>query len=169
MISITLISFQVVLGLIAIGTGATVLFGLLTGELLDRWTVNFLRCSLAASVIGLFFPFHPFEHLTPTQEIFMLSVYVAGAEILAWRKYRLAGVWRSIFALTTTVVLYLNVAVAITQVFKHISQIMAWAPAQSQSTFLVTQLLVTAVFVVLGILAVKRFQVKPIHKAIHSF
>jgi hypothetical protein len=119
--------------------------------------------------MGLFFPFHPLPNLTLTQVAFMLSVYVAGAVILAWRKYRLAGAWRAIFALSTTAVLYLNVAAAITQVFKPISPFMALEPTQSQSTLIFTLLLVTAVFLALGLRAANRFHIKPAQKPIHSF
>jgi hypothetical protein len=93
----------------------------------------------------------------------MLSVYMAGAVILAWRRYRLAGVWRSIFAVTTTLVLYLNVAVAVSQVFRYVAVLMSIARVQSEQTLLVTQSLVMAVFVGLSILAVTKFHTKPIH------
>ena len=151
---------HVALVLIAIGSGAIVLFGLLIGYLLDKWAVLILRCSLAASVTGLVFPFH---HLLPTHGVSMLSVYVSGAVILAWRKHHLSGIWRSIFAMTTTVVLYLNVVVAVTLIFKHMSSFRALAPPQSEPTFLVTQFLVMVVFVVLGIRAVKGFHDKQTH------
>jgi len=83
--------------LLAIGAGTIVLFGLLTGELIDKWAALFLKCTLAASVTGLLFPLHDF---TLVQRCSMLSVYVTGMSVLAWRKFHLSGVWRSIFALT---------------------------------------------------------------------
>src|ERR1700674_1090478 len=107
-----------VLGLIAIGTGTMVLFGLLTGILLNKWAVLFLKCSLAASLTGLLISF---KHFTLTQGISMLSVYLAGVAVWAWHKFHLTGVWRSVFASSTTLVLYLNIVVAITQVFERIS------------------------------------------------
>jgi hypothetical protein len=42
--------------MIAIGTGAAVLFGLIAGKLLGDCTVFFLRFALATSVAGLLFP-----------------------------------------------------------------------------------------------------------------
>src|SRR5260370_14854084 len=101
---------NLVFDLVAIAFGVKGLFGLICGELLDKCAVRFLRCSLAASLIGLLVPLHPF---LPIQAISMLSVYVAGAGILAWRRYHLAGAWRSIFALTATIVLYLDAAVVV--------------------------------------------------------
>jgi hypothetical protein len=157
---------HVVSAQVAIASGAKVWRGLISGELLAKWAVRFLRCSLVASLIGLLIPLHPF---LPIQAISMLSVYVSGTAILAWRRYHLAGAWRSIFALTATIVLYLNVAVVVAQGFKLVIPIMALTPASAQPAFLVTQFLVMAVLVVLGILAVKGFQNRPVHWPTHSF
>jgi hypothetical protein len=87
----------------------------------------------------------------------MLSVYVTGMSVLAWRKFHLSGVWRSIFALTITIVLYLNVVVAIDQAFEQMSLFTGLAPAQSEQTFRATQFIVMLLFAVIGIVAVKRF------------
>jgi hypothetical protein len=143
--------------LISIGAGTIVLFGLLTGELLDKWTVLFLRCTLATSVTGLLFPLHGF---TFVQRCSMLTVYVSGIAILAWRKFHLSGVWCSMFALTITVVLYLNVAVAIHQAFAQISRFTEFTPVQPELISQPLQLLVIFVFAVIGIVAVKRFKDK---------
>ena len=146
--------------LLAIGAGTIVLFGLLTGELIDKWAALFLKCALAASVTGLFFPLHDF---TLVEICSMLSVYVSGMAILAWRRFHLSGVWRSIFALTITIVLYLNVVVAIDQVFEQMSLLMGLAPAQSELTFRATQFLVMLLFAVIGMVAVKRFHNRGAH------
>jgi hypothetical protein len=160
MIVSILISIYIVLGLIAIGAGTMVLFSLLTGLLLNKWAVLFLKCSLAASVTGLLIPF---KHFTLTQEVSMLCVYGAGVAVLAWRKFRLIGVWQSIFAWSITLVLYLDIVVAITQAFERISLFKPPIPTQFDLPFLVTQSVVLAIFVVLGIAAAKRFRHKPIH------
>lgn len=144
--------------LIAIGTGTIVLFGLLTGELLDKRATLFLRYTLATSIIGLLFPLHA---LTFVQRCSMLTVYVSGMAILAWRKFHLSGLWRSIFALTITGVLYLNVAVAIDQAFDRIFRFTEMTPPQSELTSRATQFLVMLLFGVIGIVAVKRFHGRP--------
>jgi hypothetical protein len=148
------------LELIAIGAGAMALFGLLTGLLPNKWAVLFLKCSLVASVTVLLIPF---KHFTLTQEASMLSVYGTGVAVLAWRKFHFMGVWQSIFAWSITLVLYLNIVVAITQVFKRISLFNPPIPAQFDLPFLATQSVVLTIFVVLGIIAVKRFRHKPTH------
>jgi hypothetical protein len=146
------------LNLMAIGAGATVLFGLLTGKLFREWSICFLETSLLASITSFNFSAH---HLRPAEEASMLAVYVAGAAILAWRKYHLAGVWSSVFAATATMILYLNVLVAIAEAFVHLGVLPALAPAHLMISFLVMQILVAVPFAVLGTIAIKRFHTKP--------
>jgi hypothetical protein len=141
--------------LIAIGAGARVLFGLLAGELVEKWTVIFFRWSLAASVAGLLFSFH---RLSLTQWLAMVSVYVSGAAILGWRKFHLVGVWRAICAFSTTIALSLNILLLTTQAFEHIPALKALAPTLSEPVFLASQLIEMAFFVALGMVAVRRFR-----------
>jgi hypothetical protein len=146
--------------LIAIGTGTVVLFGMLSGFLLNKWAVLFLKWSLAACVTGLLIPLKPF---TLTQEASMLSVYGSGVAVLAWRKFHLIGVWQSIFVWSITLVLYLNIVVAVTQIFRRISLFESQNATQINLQFLATQSAVFVIFVVLGIGAVKRFRRRPTH------
>lgn len=141
--------------LVAIGTGAAVVFGLLRGKLPGKVTVLFLRYALITSVIGLLFPFPHFA-LTQKEQISMVSVYVSGVAILAWRKYNLAGIWRSIFALATTIVLYLSVLAAIGQVFKHVTLFNSLVLEQFKSPIFVIHVVITLFFVVLGVAASSR-------------
>lgn len=143
--------------LISIGFGAMVLFGLLSGKLLDKWATLFLRYTLVMSIAGLLFSLHD---STFVQRYSMLTVYVSGTAILAWRKFHLSGIWRSIFALTITIVLYLNVVVAIDQAFDQILRFAGLTPPQSELTTRATQFIVMLLFAMIGIFAVQRFQDK---------
>ena len=53
--------------------------------------------------------------------------------------------------------LYLNAFVGVVQAFQKVPSLQQLAPTQSEPPFLVAQILVLAIFVVLGFLAVKRF------------
>jgi hypothetical protein len=55
--------------------------------------------------------------------------------------------------------LYLNCFVAVVQSFLKEPALKALAPTQKEPPFLVAQLVVIAIFIVLGVLAVKKFQV----------
>lgn len=133
---------------VAIGAGIVVLFGMVTGELLDKVTVLFLRSAIATSVTWLILPF---DHFVLTQRVSMLSIYASSVAILAWRKFDLVDVWPSIFALNITVVLYLSILIALTQIFNQISVLKELNPTHFEPAFLAKHLLVIVLFVVLGV------------------
>ena len=142
---------QVVLGLLAIGSGAIVLRGVLRVALSGNRVVWFLRYSLIAAFSGLL-PLT--RHLSPVQGICMLSVYCTGAVVLAWRKFCLAGLWRSVFAFFIVAVLYLNVVSLSIRLFRYSAQF-AMASTESGSRFEITQFFIASIFAVLGVLAVR--------------
>ena len=69
----------------------------------------------------------------------------------------MAGAWRPIYVACAVLALYLNVFVLVVQVFLKVPAVHALAPTQKEPPFLVVQLIVMALFVVLGIFAVKKF------------
>jgi len=142
---------QVVLGLLAIGSGAMVLRGVLLVKLSGSRVVTFLRYSLIASLAGLL-PLT--SHLSPIQRICMLSVYCSGTIILAWRKFHLAGLWRPVFAFLIVAVLYLNVASMSIQLFNH-SPLFAIEVTDPGSLFKIVQCFLASAFAMLGVLAVR--------------
>ena len=54
--------------------------------------------------------------------------------------------------------LYLNVFVLVAQLFQKVTALKALAPTQSEPPFAITQLVVLGIFVLLTILAAKRFR-----------
>lgn len=144
---------------IAMWAGIKVLFGLLAGKLVEKWAVIFFRCSLAASVAALLFSVH---RPSLAQWLAMASVYVSGAAILGWRNFHLVGIWRSICAFSTTIVLSLNLLLLTTQAFKHIPALKVLAPTLSEPAFLASQSLEMAFFIALGMVSVWRFRDKQI-------
>lgn len=69
---------------------------------------------------------------------------------------QLSGSWRWIYALTAMIALYLNFFVLIVQLFQKVPALKALAPTQTETPFLVAQLVAFALFVVLTILVVKK-------------
>ena len=78
--------------------------------------------------------------------------------ILARYSRHLAGGWRRTYVISAVIALYLNVFVLIVQLFEKVPALNALAPTQSEPPFKITQVVVMAVFVVLGILAVRGFR-----------
>jgi hypothetical protein len=73
----------------------------------------------------------------------------------------MAGAWRSIYVISAVLALYLNVFVLVAQIFMKVPAANALAPTQKEPPFLIAQLVVMAIFVVLGIFVVKKFRFEP--------
>src|SRR5213083_988533 len=150
---------HVMVSLVGIVSGFVVVFGLLAGKRLDRWTALFLTSTVVTSVTGFGFPF---DHLLPSHKVGIISLVVLTVAILARHAFHLAGAWRWIYVVSAAVALYLNVFVLVVQAFEKVPALKAMAPTQSEPPFLVAQLVVLAVFIALSVLAVKRFRDKPV-------
>ena len=150
---------HVLISLAGIGSGLIVLFGLLTGKRLDGWTALFLATTVLTSVTGFGFPT---DHLLPSQIIGTISLVVLAIAILARYSFHLTGAWRGTYVITAAIALYFNVFVAVVQSFLKFPSLNALAPTQKEPPFLVTQLIVMAIFIVLTIFAVKRFREEPV-------
>jgi hypothetical protein len=158
----TFTAVHVVLSLVGIASGLVVLFGLLAGKRLDRWTALFLATTVATSVTGFGFPF---DHLLPSHKVGILSLLVLAVAIVALYVLWLAGVWRRVYVICATVALYLNVFVLVVQLFEKVPALKAAAPTQKEPPFLITQLVVLALFAVLTVLVAIRFRAQSIRTA----
>ena len=146
---------HVVLSVVAICAGLVVVGGLMSGQRLDGWTGLFLATTVLTNVTGFMFPFTTFiaSHGVGIVSLVVLPVVIAARY---WKQ--LAGVWRSIYVVGAVLVLYLNVFVLMVQLFRRVPALLVSAPTQSEPSFLVTQVLVLALFVALGIAANRSFQ-----------
>jgi hypothetical protein len=150
---------HVLLSLVGIASGLVVVFGLLTGKRLDGWTALFLATTVATSLTGFGFPF---DQLLPSHKVGIISLAVLAVAILARYAFHLRGVWRRIYVTTAVAALYLNVFVGVVQAFLKVPALHALAPKQTEPPFLVTQLVVLVLFIVIGIMAAKRFHGEPL-------
>jgi hypothetical protein len=153
MTSSTFTLVHVLLSLIGIGAGLIVMVGLLTGKLLGRWNTLFLVTTVATSVTGFGFPF---DHLLPSHKVGIISLVILAVAIVARYGLHLAGAWRRIYAVCAAVALYLNVFVGVVQAFLKVPALAAMAPKQTEPPFVVTQLVVLALFIALIIVAAKK-------------
>jgi len=146
---------HVALSLVGIAAGFVVVFGLISSKQLDKWTTLFFATTVATSLTGFLFPFHK---LLPSHVIGLVSLVALTIAFLARYARRLTRAWRWVYAVNVVTALYLNVFVLVAQAFLKVPVLKAMAPTQSEAPFVVAQVVVMALFVVLGILAVKRFQ-----------
>jgi hypothetical protein len=150
---------HVVLSLIGIGSGFVVVYGLVAAKRLDARTAVFLASTVATSVTGFLLPF---EHFLPSHAIGIISLLVLAVAILARYAFHLVGAWRRTYAISAVIALYLNVFVLIAQLFQKVSALHALAPTQSEAPFLLTQLVLFALFVAVATAAASRFRAAPV-------
>jgi hypothetical protein len=151
---ITFTRIHVLISLIGILSGLVVMFGLLSAKRLEKWTAVFLASTVATSVTGFLFPFHGF---TAGIGVGIISMVLLAIAIFALYVRRLVGAWRWIYVVTAMSSLYLNVFVLIAQLFQKVPALNALAPTQTEPAFLLAQLVTLIVFLVLTVLATKKF------------
>jgi hypothetical protein len=153
---------HVALSLVAIFAGLVVVGGLIAGERLDGWTGLFLVTTVLTNVTGFGFPFVTF---LASHGVGIVSLVLLPVVIVARYRKQLAGAWRLVYVVGTVLVLYLNVFVLLVQLFRRVPAMLVSAPTQTEPPFLVTQVVMLALFVWLGIAAAKRFRPRPVAAA----
>lgn len=144
---------HVAISLVAIFAGFVVMYGMLSKQQWDGWTKLFLASTVLTSLTGFFFPYHGF---TPAIGTGIISMVVLAIAIFARYARKLAGAWRVVYMIGAVFALYLNVFVLVVQLFLKISWLHRIAPTQKEPPFMIAQLAVLVIFIILGILAVKR-------------
>ena len=149
---------HVIISLAALFAGVVVVYGMFTAQRLDGWTRFFLITTVLTSVTGFFFPFHG---ITPGLITGVISLFVLAVAIYARYSRRLIGAWRKTYVISAVFAFYLNVFVLVVQLFLKIPALKEIAPTQNDPPFRITQLVVLAVFIALGIAATIRFRAEP--------
>jgi len=148
---------HVALSLVGIFAGLVVAGGLIAGERLDGWTGVFLVTTVLTNITGFGFPFATFlaSHAVGIISLLILPIVIAARY---WKQ--LTGAWRGVYVVGTVLALYLNVFVLLAQLFRRLPALIVSAPTQKEPPFLVTQLVVLALFLWLGRAAVRGFRVQ---------
>ena len=146
---------HVIITLVAIGSGLIVVGGMFASHKLPGTTALFLFTTALTSVTGFLFPIHGF---TPALGVGIVACVILAVALFALYKERLAGAWRWIYVLTAIVSVYLNVFVLVAQSFMKVSALNALAPTQSEPPFAITQVAVSVIFFVIGLIAVANFR-----------
>jgi hypothetical protein len=146
---------HVIISLIAIAAGFIAVFGMLTGNRMAGWTAIFLWMTVLTSVTGFGFPF---DHVLPSHAVGAVSLVFLAVALFAVYVKHLAGPWRWIYVISAIVALWFNVFVLIVQAFQKIDALKALAPTQSEPPFQIAQGVALVLFVVLAILAVRKFR-----------
>ena len=150
----TFTQVHVIISLIAIVTGLVVLCGMLAARPCEGWTAIFLITTVLTSVTGFFFPR---DQILPSHVVGVISLVVLAIALVALYVQRLRGSWRWLYVGGAVLALYLNVFVLVAQSFLKVPFLNRLAPTQSEAPFVIAQLIVLAIFIALGVRAVKRF------------
>jgi hypothetical protein len=148
---------HVLLSLAGIASGLVVMYGFLANKRLNSWTAVFLTTTALTSLTGFLFPF---KGATPALTLSVISLAVLAITIVTRYPRHLA--WRKTYVITACAVLYFNVFVLVVQSFEKIPGLKAIAPTQKELPFAIAQLAVLGLFVVLTVLAVKKFRAEPV-------
>jgi hypothetical protein len=152
-------AFHVALSLIGLLSGLIILLGMLNDRRLPGWTALFLVTTIATSATGFLFHSASFG---PPHIVGVISLIVLAVAVAALYIYHLSGAWRSAYVATALFAFYLNAFVGVVQAFQKIAFLHAFAPQGSEPPFLVAQAALLVLFVLAGVLSLRRFHPLPV-------
>jgi hypothetical protein len=146
--------FHTALSLVQLVSGIIVVIAFVGSRHGGPWLWVYLVSAIATSVTGFGFPIDKF---LPSHAFGIISLVLLLLVILARYTFHLAGAWRWVYVIGLVITVYLDAFVAVVQAFLKIPALHALAPAGSEPPFAIAQGVLLVVFVVLAIMAAKRF------------
>ena len=147
---------HVLLSVIGIAAGLIVMERLLRNRALGLSNTIFLAATILTSVSGFLFPSKGV--FTPAQTLGVISLAVLAIALIALYFGNLIGAWRWIYVVTAVLAFYFNAFVAVVQAFAKVGRLRMLAPTQTEPPFVLTQAAVLLFFVVVGVIALRRFR-----------
>ena len=141
-----------IISLVAIATGLIAMIAFARGSWLGATMHIFVWTTVATTVTGFLFPFNGF---TPAIGTGIVSSVVLVVLLFALYQSKLQGGARTVFAVTATISLYLNLFVLVVQSFLKIPALHALAPLGKEPPFAAAQGVVLIASIALGYLSVK--------------
>lgn len=129
-------ALHVAISLIAIAAGLIALPAFARGRILPRTTGIFLWTTLLTSLTGFLFPVVAF---TPALGFGILSTLILVATFWAWYGRKLAGGAATVYVITATLALYLNLFVLVVQSFLKVPALNVLAPNGTEPPFAIAQ------------------------------
>lgn len=155
-----MLTLHVTLSFIGLLAGALALIALCRGHRQPMWDAALLLSTLLISLTGFPIPSPPG---TPTPDpavvVGVIELVVVAVAAFALYVRHATGAWRGIFVITMVLATYLNYFVAVVQAFQKIGFLHDLAPTGKEPPFLIAQGVTLVLFVVIGIIAFRRFHV----------
>lgn len=147
-------TLHVILSLVAMLAGIVVIIGMLASVRLGFWAGLFLATAILTSATGYLFPT---KGVLPSHIVGAISL--VALVLAAWAFYggKLRGPRRWVYVIGVTLAVYLDVFVGVVQAFQKIAFFHALAPTQTEAPFAIAQLVVLAIFLLWGFIALRWF------------
>jgi len=145
---------HVVISILQLGTGAIVVAELMAGRRSGLTGFNLVITALT-SITGFLFPFHG---VTPGIVLGVISMLLLVLAIVALYGRQLQGSWRTTYAVSAVLLLYLDAFVAVVQSFQKIGPLHMRAPTGKEAPFAVAQGALLLAFLGIGYLACRGFR-----------
>lgn len=129
-------ALHVVISLVGIAAGLIAIPAFARGLVLPRVTGIFLWTTLLTSLTGFLFPIVAF---TPALGVGILSTLILAATFWAYYGRKLTGGAATVYAVTATLALWLNLFVLVVQSFLKIPALNALAPTGTEPPFAIAQ------------------------------
>jgi hypothetical protein len=152
---LTFTLIHVLLSMVGIIAGLVAVGGFIAGVRFNGWIGIYFVTTVLTNVTGFGFPF---TRIIPSHIVGGISLVILAIAIAARYWKHLDGSWRQVFVITTVMALYFNVFVLFAQLFAKVPAMIAIAPTQTAPAFVVTNVIVLALFIVLGRASVRGFQ-----------
>lgn len=147
----TMVGIHSLLSVIALLAGIPVVLDLLRGQGQSRLTMLFLVTAVATDVTGFFLPAPGF---LPSHGVGIISLVALVAAFAAAYGFERIGAWRWIYVGSIVAAEYFLFFVGIAQAFLKVP-LLADAVIASQAPFAVSHLAALAIFIALGVLAIR--------------
>ena len=147
--------FHTLISLVAIVTGIPVVLAFLRNET-SRWTTAYIVTTGLTLITSFMFPYNGF---TPAIGVGILCILIFLPVLYAKYRTGLTGIWRLVWVVGSTALLYFNCFVLIVQSFLKVPTLHALAPAGNEPPFAIAQGVLLVVAIAVGFLAARRFGV----------
>ena len=156
--------FHTLISLVAIVAGIPVVLGFLRNET-SRWTKTYIVTTALTLITSFMFPYNGF---TPAIGVGILCILIFLPVLYAKYRTALTGIWRLVYVVGSTALLYFNCFVLIVQSFLKVPPLHALAPSGNEPPFAIAQGILLVVAIVVGFLGARRFgRGGPMLKVVH--
>lgn len=149
--------FHSVVALVALAAGLFAIAAKLSAPVQRFWTPLFLVTAVGTTATGFMFPL---PGITPAVATGIVATLVFAVMLIA-RLRGFAGLWRGVYAGGLVAQVYFLAFVAVAQAFTKIPALQAAAPTLSEAPFAASQAIILALFVGLGLAAVRGRRAAP--------